>query len=1027
MYQQVPPHFCTIKFYLIMKHQLNFFSLLVFFFFGLSNIQSQCWIEDVTAVQTDCDGGQFWATLNFASGNTGNEGFRVQGNGNNYGNFSYADLPVEVGPLEGDGTTIYELVVIDNQFGDCSDFTTIGPVFCGVSDCVIDDLVLEATDCDADNTYDLHIDFNYQNPTHTHFDVIYDGNVVGFFALADLPIVIQNFDDIGEQTPYIQVCINDDPDCCAANEFVAPNCGGGGDCEIWDVEAFDVVCDGDEFTIFLNFNHNAHVGDHGFHVQGNGMDHGNFEYADLPIQLGPFPADGTFWEFIVWDVDFPDCSAFLEFGEVDCGGGNDCEYWDFFAETHPCNDDGLYMLDFEFNAANVGNDGFYVIANGVDYGPFNYGENFYTIGPLHEGVIYEILIQDVAHPDCVYWNEWGPVFCDSECHIYDLHAEVTDCNDDGEFFVWLAFETENVGNGGYKVAGNGNVYGFFEYAENPVKIGPFEPGAFDALEFVVTDHNHPDCGDAIVVPVPDCGGGSNDCSIHDLNVDVTPCLGNGTFYAIIDFEYDNTSNIGFRVDGNGINYGLYSYSDLPISIGPLVGNGTTPYEFVVSDLNVLDCHVGIDVGAIDCDITGDCLISDGLAVPGSCHADGTYNLWLNFDFENSDNIYFDVFYGNQIVDYFPLASLPVVIPHFESNGEPVQEIKVCINDNPDCCLTIEYIDPQCNAPSEIWPGDVNFNAMADHFDILKMGLAFGAEGPARPVQGIEWTSLEGDDWDQQFENGLNFKHADCNGDGIVDGTDVVAIGLNYGETHDTPLPYVNLGGGADDPPFFVDLPGGADMQQGNQFTAPVILGTADLPVNDLHGIAFTLEFDPGIIDPASVGIQYDPSWLGVVGVNLLAFDKKQVNEGKIHIAIARTDQNDVSGFGHVLAFIGIIDNLAGKEEIKVEIKDVRAVQGNEVVIPLNRPVEIVDLTVGTDEPQTGIFKISPNPTHSKAFISHPQGEVIQNMKVFNMNGRLLFSENGPISELDASGLSTGVYILKIETKEGLFVERLVKM
>ena len=243
---------------------------------------------------------------------------------------------------------------------------------------------------------------------------------------------------------------------------------------------------------------------------------------------------------------------------------------------------------------------------------------------------------------CSLWVEWGPNYCDDQCHIFDLHAEISDCDDMDQFYVQLDFEYANTGNDGFKIVGNGNVYGFFGYDEVPVTLGPFESGSVDVLEVVVQDVQQPDCGDALEVYVPDCNGNNDDCSIHDLVVDVTPCLDDGTFYVFLDFEYENTSDIGFRVDGNGFNHGLYSYSDLPISIGPLIGNGTTPYEFVVRDLNMYDCAADIGLGPIDCDITGDCQITDLLAVPGSCHPDDTYNLWLNFDFENATNLYFDV-------------------------------------------------------------------------------------------------------------------------------------------------------------------------------------------------------------------------------------------------------------------------------------------------------------------------------------------------------------------------------------------------
>ena len=1101
-----------------MNHKFFYITFYLFFSFALGNSFAQCHIWDMTVDQSDCDGDVFWVTINFNYENTGNEGFRVQGNGQNYGNFQYADLPIEIGPLEGNGVTPYEFVAKDNQFNDCHDFVVLGPVLCGTGICEIYDLVLTPTDCDSEGTYDLTINFNVQHPTHTHFDVEYAGNNLGYFALADLPVTIHNFQDNGEVSPIVEVCINDNADCCKMGEFIAPNCSGN--CEIWDLDVTNVECDGDHFYITLNFNY-ENVGGDGFKVQGSGVNHGIFSYSELPITLGPLPANGTFWEFVVKDVNHPDCSDAIGYGVVDCGSGGDCDIFDFvvevgdchadgtynlwldfeyanpgndffeiyyegeilgyhalnelpfllahfedngehsqvikvcindqpgccaefefeapdcspadcefsgfFAEAHPCNDDGLYMLDFEFDAQQVGTEGFKVKANGVIYGPFPYGQTFYTIGPLHSGVVYEILIRDVQHPDCHFWTEWGPIFCDDDCHIYDLNAEVSDCDDLGQFYVTLDFQHANTGNDGFKVVGNGNVYGFFDYGSIPITLGPFESGAVDVLEFVVKDVNHPDCGDAVVVHVPDCAGGNDDCSIHDLVVDVTPCLGNGTFYVVIDFEHNNTSNIGFRVDGNGISYGLYGYDELPISIGPLVGNGLTPYEFVVHDLNKHDCGAAFELGPVDCDISGDCAITDLLIVPGSCHSDGTYNLWINFDFENASNIYFDVYYKGQVVDYFPLASLPVVLPHFASDGEPLQEVTICINDNADCCETFTFIDPQCMSPNMVWPGDANLNALANHFDLLNIGLAYGAEGPARSVQGIEWTELMGEDWNPTFGDGLNFKHADCDGDGKVDKEDIQAVIGNFGLTSGDVTPVILLGGNEDDPPFYVDLPGPSDLQHGNQFFAPLILGSSAKPVEDLYGLAFTLVFDPEIIPPVSIDVQYDPSWLGVKDVNLLTLDKTHADQGRIDVALVRSDQNDVSGFGQILGFIGIIDNIAGKESLKVEIENVRAIRGNEVLIPLYRPTEIVELPVGTNEPQTGVFEIFPNPTSNMVFIHHPDGLMINNISVFDFTGKAILEMTGDTNQFDMSDLLSGMYILKIETKEGIFVERLMKM
>ncbi len=1106
--------FCTIKIYMIMNRKLIILLNALFLTFSLNSIHAQCVIDDVDAEAGACDGGVFWVTINFQFDNVGNEGFKVQGNGNNYGNFDYGDLPITVGPLDGDGITEYEFVVTDNQFSDCSDFYVIDPVSCGT--CELYDLTLEPGDCNNSGNYDLWIDFGYSNPTHTHFDVIYDNGVIGYFALADLPVKIENFEDNGENTPFIQVCINDNPDCCVSSEFVAPNCGS---CEIWDLHAPNVECDGDQFYITLDFNY-ANVGNDGFTVHGNGTDYGTFSYNDLPVVLGPLPANGTFYEFVVKDSNHPDCSDFIEYGEVDCNGGGcnihdlvleagncnddgtyniwinfeyenatndlfdviyenqvigtfelnelpvwiehfvdngepsqgmlicinddpdccedvgfdapdcdvvgDCEFWDFLAEAQPCSDDGLYMLDFEFNAANVGPEGFIVIANGTEYGPFNYDSVFYTIGPLHGGVVYEILIQDVAHPDCHYWNEFGPVFCDDNCHIYNLTAEISDCDDDGQFYVTIDFDFVNTGNDGYKIAGNGNVYGFFGYDHVPITLGPFESGAFDAMEFVVTDAQQSDCGDAVEILVPNCNG-NDDCSISDVVADVTDCFDNGTFYVVLDFEYSNTSNIGFRVDGNGVNYGLFGYDELPISIGPLVGNGTTPYEFVVSDLNHHDCSDYVEIGPVDCDISGDCAITDLVVDPGSCLNDGTYNLWLNFNYQNSDNIYFDVIYNGQVIDYFPLASLPVVIPHFHSDGNLVQEITVCINDNDSCCTTVEFDDPQCMGPNITWPGDIDFNNIANNFDLLGLGVAYLAEGPPRLTDGIDWQEFDSPNWDLEFATGLDFKHADCNGDGIVDKQDIQAIVLNYNKTHGEEVPAVLFGGDENAPPFYADLPEAGAISQGSPFFAPIMLGSDGSPVDNIYGVAFTLEFDPEVVDPLSIELQFDGGWLGTPDEDLLTLDKSFAASGRIEVAMVRSDQNDVSGYGQVLGFIGIIDNIAGKEELKIGITDVKAIRSNESLIPLSRPVETVDFSTGTNEARTGVFKVFPNPSSSFIFLQHPDALQIETVTVQDLNGRTLITEPVTGNKLDISKLPAGVFVLQIETPDGVFFERLVKI
>ncbi|MFQ5446906.1 MAG: T9SS type A sorting domain-containing protein, partial [Saprospiraceae bacterium] len=963
----------------------------------------------------------------------------------------------------------------------------------------------------------LWLNFNYINSPNDYFDVFYQGQNIGFFALSDLPVVIEHFEDNGEPVPVIGVCINDTPDCCAETEFEAPDCAP---CNIWDLSVTTSDCEAGMFYVTLDFEY-EHVGGDGFKVQGNGISYGVFDYGNLPLTLGPLVGDSTtHYEFAVKDVLHPDCHAAVELGLVDCdqsgdcgifdavadplechsdgtydvainfgvtfpgnnffnvkyedetivhhaaianlpyiiehfeGGDNphpvllicindmpdcceevqfdaldcpatDCHIHDVIAEAHDCDSNGQFLVDIAFEYQNTGSEGFTIVGNGNNYGTFDYGEPFYTIGPVAgNGTIYEFVVKDLELDDCHGFVSLGPVYCDTDCHIYDLVADLTDCDDDGQFYVTLNFEFENVGNDGFKVHGNGNVYGVFNYDELPVTIGPFT-GNGDELEFVVSDFNHPDCHDYIEIEAPDCEGGG-DCHIYDLTADVHPCLPNGTFFVSLDFAHDGTSGY-FKVKGNGINYGVFSYDDLPVSIGPLVGNGGMPFEFLVQDIHFHDCAEDVYVGPVDCGPAGDCAVFNVVADPGACDDDGSYNLWVNFEFENASNNYFDFFHNGDLVDYFPLSSIPVVVPHIYENGDSIQTVTICINDNPGCCDSTTYATPDCNIGNLVWPGDANADNIVNNFDLLHLGAGYGEEGPPRVIQGMEWTGLEAEDWNQVFLSNLNYKHADCNGDGIINAGDMGAIFLNYGESHDSITPAPLIGGIETDPPIYVDLPEADVLLNGLPFTAPIILGTESRPVQNAYGIAFTLRFDPMVIDPASIEIQYDPSWLGVQSVNLLTFDQSQASDGIIEVALVRTDGNNVSGFGQVAGFIGIIDNIAGKELVTIEITDVKAISENEKLIPLYRQTEVVDLVTATNEQQQDVIRVYPNPAGQYVIISHPDDLPIESVQLKDMNGRTLKTEKLVNNQLDISALPAGVYTLHIKAGEAIFVNRIVKL
>ncbi len=197
---------------------------------------------------------------------------------------------------------------------------------------------------------------------------------------------------------------------------------------------------------------------------------------------------------------------------------------------------------------------------------------------------------------------------------------------------------------------------------------------------------------------PNCGG-AGDCDIYDLEVEVGDCIQGTNLYELtIDFEYENADNEYFDVYlRNDEFFGYYALADLPLTIEnfPLSG---FDYDYVKVCINDNpDCCEIIEWEAPDCN-TMPCDIYDLTVEVGNCsnQVPDAYFLTIDFEYVNPGNDYFDVFVrDNEYIGTYSLSDLPITIEDFELSGFDYDYIKVCINDNPDCCEDMEWEAPDC--------------------------------------------------------------------------------------------------------------------------------------------------------------------------------------------------------------------------------------------------------------------------------------------------------------------------------------------
>jgi len=149
---------------------------------------SLCNISKVSSERMDCSEGQFMVMLDAEFINPGNAGFQVAGNGANYGNFSYNDLPIMLGPFEGDGNRIYEFVMTDLEDTACSNFTTVDAYNC-TNECVMGGVQFEVGDCQNNGMVPVTFFFSSDNNSGS-YTVSQNNTVITTKEYADGPAII---------------------------------------------------------------------------------------------------------------------------------------------------------------------------------------------------------------------------------------------------------------------------------------------------------------------------------------------------------------------------------------------------------------------------------------------------------------------------------------------------------------------------------------------------------------------------------------------------------------------------------------------------------------------------------------------------------------------------------------------------------------------------------------------------------------------------------------------------------------------
>ncbi|MEL7162080.1 MAG: hypothetical protein AAFN92_15095, partial [Bacteroidota bacterium] len=163
----------------------------------------------------------------------------------------------------------------------------------------------------------------------------------------------------------------------------------------------------------------------------------------------------------------------------------------------------------------------------------------------------------------------------------------------------------------------------------------------------------------------------------------------------------------------------------------------------------------------------------------------------------------------------------------------------------------------------LFPGDTNDDGKVDHTDLLNIGLLHGTAGPERSDDGSSFASVFAPVWPGTFVSGVNHALADADGDGSVADADLSTVDGFYGRTTDG----LREPDGDNPPSGRVLVPNltlsGATLRTGEPGTLTVSLGDGNDPDAVGYGMAFTVSYDPDLVDEESISVDFANSYLGV--------------------------------------------------------------------------------------------------------------------------------------------------------------------
>jgi Secretion system C-terminal sorting domain len=349
----------------------------------------------------------------------------------------------------------------------------------------------------------------------------------------------------------------------------------------------------------------------------------------------------------------------------------------------------------------------------------------------------------------------------------------------------------------------------------------------------------------------------------------------------------------------------------------------------------------------------------------------------------------------------------------------------------------------------MFPGDANNDGIANQFDLLPIGVAYGSEGFPRPGAEPTWQpQFQPVAWPQNLPvSGINFAFLDSDGNGLVDSLDVDAIAFNFDSLQNASQPFPHPYSLADTcfscpkPDLHISFDRDTAMVKDTFYA----LLTLRYPPNVLPqfgslGIAFDLHYEPQNVKDDLIQVFPDTvsdDLMFVTATSTQASSWRAVPEGMIGFGASGKGQNAFFtprplGVVQIVVEDMVIRTFPVTVQFWLDASNFLIINELEQVVCLGSVFvdtillyDPVNPAFETNRWEDGV-SIYPNPSEDALYIHLPNYQLSE-IEVLSATGYLLHRVKSALTNdvsLDVSSLAPGFYFLKLKTTAGLFIKKI---